>query len=219
MLKGVDPALSVLRKQAKANELTYSFVMDCLSDYKSPRAKLTQLLKSQALIRVKKGLYVFNHPLIQGDVCKELLANLIFGPSYVSLEWAMSYYGMIPERVEEVTSITFKRKKEFITPLGRFSYFHCHPKRYPIGVTQVEYTPYQKYLIATKEKALCDLLVIRRGKVDSLKQMENILFQDFRIEEEDLLDIDMKLVTDIYQELPHSSIHYLIKILEKLTHE
>jgi len=219
MSGGIDPALAVLRKRAKANELSYSFVMDCLSAYQAPRAKLTHLLKSGALIRVKKGLYVFTHPLLQGQICRELLANLIFGPSYVSLEWAMAYYGMIPEWVEEITSVTFKRKKEFNSPLGRFSYFHCHPKQYAVGVTLVELSPYQKYLIATKEKALCDLLVIRRGKVVSFKEMCEILFEDFRIEEEDLLSLDLEKLRDIYQAHHHSAIEYLIKVLEKLHSE
>ena len=66
MTQGLDPALLKLKQRAQGNELTYGFVMDCLSDYSSPRAKLTRLLESEALIRVKKGLYIFGE--INGTV-------------------------------------------------------------------------------------------------------------------------------------------------------
>lgn len=205
-----------IRKRAKGNELSYAFIMDCLKDYAKPRDKLSRLLKSGALIRVKKGLYVFSQLFVQGQICKELLANLIYGPSYVSLEWAMAYYGLIPESVEVITSISSKRNKEFNTPIGRFSYFHSHPKRYWPGITELVLNPYQKFLIATKEKALCDLLIIRRGKVSSFKEIIEILFEDFRIDEEALETFNLSLVQKINAQKPHSAIEYLIKVLEKL---
>src|SRR3990170_1551453 len=122
----MDPALITLRERAPGNELDYGFVMDCLKGYSSPRAKLSRLLKSGALIRVKKGLYVFSQNYRRGSISMEMLANMIYGPSYVSLEWALRYYGMIPERVEEITSVTIKRQAHFDTPIGRFTYEHCN---------------------------------------------------------------------------------------------
>ncbi|MFT4551814.1 MAG: hypothetical protein ACI9S8_000435 [Chlamydiales bacterium] len=219
MSSGIDQALSIIRKRAKGNELTYAFVMDCLKGFSKPRDKLTKLLRSGALIRLKQGFYVFNELFVRGQICKELLANLMYGPSYISLEWAMGYYGLIPERVEGITSVSYKRNKIFDSPLGRFSYFHGHPKRYSIGVTQVEISPYQKYLIATKEKALCDLLIMRRGRISSFKSICEILFEDFRIDEEDLEHFDLGLVKEINRQKPHSAIIYLIKVLEKLRNE
>jgi predicted transcriptional regulator of viral defense system len=216
MTEGIDPALAELRKRAKGNELTYGFVMDCLSFYRSPREKLTRLLRSKALIRVKKGLYVFSELNTNGYICKELLANLIHGPSYVSLEWAMAYYNLIPEAVYGITSVTVKQKKHFDSPLGRFSYEHCHPKRYPVGIEQKEVSPYQRFLIATPEKALVDLLIIRRGWSASLKEMQEILFEDFRIEEEDLMNLELLLIREIYHSYPHSAVEYLIKVMEKM---
>ena len=214
MTQGLDPALLKLKQRAKGNELTYGFVMDCLSDYSSPRAKLTRLLESEALIRVKKGLYTFGEMNAKGPICKELLANLIYGPSYVSLEWALAYYGFIPERVYEVTSITSKQKKHFDTPLGRFSYTHTHSARYPIGITQGELSPFQKFLIASPEKALADLLITRRGKTTSLKRMEQILFQDLRIDEEQLSLLDINLIKKLQEVKPHSAIQTLLNLLE-----
>lgn len=214
MIKGVDPALLELRQRAKGNELTYGFVMDCLRAYRSPRSKLTHLLKTGALVRVKKGIYVFCQPFVRGQICKELLANLIFGPSYISLEWALSFHGLIPERVEEITSVTFKRKKEYSTPLGRYSYFKIPPARYPAGIEIVELNIYQKFLIASKEKAICDFLTIRRGRFISRSHLMDILFEDMRVDEDDITTLNLAKLCDINRKHPHSSITGLINIVE-----
>ena len=126
---------------------------------------------------------------------------MIYGPSYVSLEWALHYYRMIPERVEEITSVTLKRKQSFFTPLGTFSYEHTHPEAYPVGITRIEPNEYQKALIATPEKAVCDLLMLRRGKITSRSELKEILYDDFRFEEERVQQLDrerLKLIAAAY---------------------
>jgi hypothetical protein len=215
----MDAALIALRERAPGNELDYGFVMDCLKDYSNPRGKLTRLLKSGALIRLKKGLYVFGRPYQRGDLSMTMLANMIYGPSYVSLEWALGHYGLIPERVEEVTSITVKRKARFDTPIGRFTYEHSNLTSYPIGLTRFEESKYQSALIATKEKAVADQLIVRRGKVTSLVELEQILFEDFRIEEEDVAALDISVFERIVSVHSHSALFYLIKLIKRLRHE
>jgi len=71
-----------------------------------PRDKISDLLKKGTIIRVKKGLYVFGEDNRKKPYSKEILANLIYGPSYISLDYALQYHGLIPERVEAVTSVT-----------------------------------------------------------------------------------------------------------------
>lgn len=215
----MDSAIITLRERAPSNELDYGFVMDCLKGYSSPRAKLSRLLKSGALIRIKKGLYVFGEPYRRGSISKEMLANMIYGPSYISLEWALGYYGMIPERVEEITSVTTKRRAHFDTPIGRFSYEHSLKIIYPIGLTRYEESKYQSALIATKEKAVADQLVIRRGKVTSLVELEKILFQDLRIEEEDLAKLDVSVIDHIISAHAHSALIYLATLIRRLQNE
>lgn len=85
-----------------------------LKNFKAPHRKITTLLQSGAIIRVKKGLYVLGTDYRHTPIHRGLLANLLFGPSYVSCEYALSYYGFIPERVVIVTSMTVKRKKNLI---------------------------------------------------------------------------------------------------------
>ena len=113
-----------IRKRAKTEELDYLFLMDCLSSYKQPRDKLTTLLKAHHLVRVKKGLYVFGKEYQQRPYSLEVLANLIYGPSYISFEYALAYYNLIPEQVVRVTSACFKRIKRFTTPVGGFIYYY-----------------------------------------------------------------------------------------------
>ncbi len=99
--------------------------------------KINELLKAGVITRVKKGLYVFASEYNQAPVCKEVLANLIYGPSCLSLEYALSYHELIPERVETMTSVTPKRDKQFQTPLGLFTYRYLAIDKYPHGIKQV----------------------------------------------------------------------------------
>jgi hypothetical protein len=215
-IEGLDKAMAILQDRARANVLDYQFVMDCLKDYGAARAKLSRLLKSGALIHVRKGLYLLGARFSKQPYCLELLANMIYGPSYVSLEKALQIYGLIPEHVEMVTSVTFKDSKEFKTPIGHFLYVHCRLKNYSVGVTTRAVSAHENPLIATPEKALTDMLTLRRGKVTSLHQMEQILLEDLRIEEEDLLTLDLKQIQNIQSACPHSAIFFLKKWLSHL---
>ena len=58
-------------------------------------------------------------------ISTEILANLIYGPSSISLDYALYYYGLIPEHVRVVTSITPQRNKIFNTPIGQFTSRNC----------------------------------------------------------------------------------------------
>ncbi len=211
---GIDPGLALLLEKAPSEELEYGFVMECLKAYKNPRIKLNNLLKIKALVRIKKGIYIFGEKFARQPYSSEVLANMIYGPSYVSLEWACQYYRLIPERVTTVTSITTQRSKQFETPLGLFTYDHLPSQIYPVGITLIKFTERQQALMATKEKALADLIVLRRGKFSSLKHFKETVFEDLRIEEEDIENLDLELLKLIHTARPHSAIYYLIKLRE-----
>jgi predicted transcriptional regulator of viral defense system len=213
-LSGIDPGLEILLKKAPSEELDYGFVMECLKIYKNPRSKLHNLLKINALIRVKKGIYIFDKRFARHPYSSEVLANTIYGPSYVSLEWACQYYRLIPERVTTVTSVTTHRSKQFQTPIGLFTYDHSPPKSFSVGVTLVKLSDRQQALMATKEKALADLLILRRGRFSSQKHFKETLFDDLRVEEEDLQRLDLEQLHEIYEVRPHTAVHHLIKCRE-----
>lgn len=171
-----------LRNRSEGEEIDYNFVMDCLKDYKSPRAKLTTLLKKKDLIRVKKGLYLFGSDYRKGPYSQEIMANKIYGPSYVSREYALAYYGLIPEYVTEVTSMSTKRARNFDTPIGRFSYVHLPPKLYQVNFNLVSVRNNETALLATAEKALADLLYFRGDHPETLSELADLLFEDLRLD-------------------------------------
>jgi predicted transcriptional regulator of viral defense system len=152
--------IEALRKKAGQEEVDYQFLINALQDYSSPRDKVSAWLKSGDLIRVKKGLYVFGKSVAHAPYSLEVLANLVYGPSAISLSYALSYYGLIPERVSAITSITNKRRKEFLTPVGNFIYYYLHPKKYSVGIEIQSTSANRQFLIAAPEKALCDQISI-----------------------------------------------------------
>ncbi len=145
--------------------LTHQLVMESLVTYERPNDKISELLKSGFLIALRRGLYV---PGPEADLSIPdvfVIANHLRGPSYVSLESALSYWGMIPERVVETSSITLKTTKTYNTPIGRFSYRHLAFPYYSFGLQRIELTPRQAAIIATKEKAICDKIILTPGVI------------------------------------------------------
>ena len=154
-----------------------------LDDYKSPKDKITTLEQSGLLIRLKRGLFVVSPMVHSQPLSKELIANHIYGPSYISLQTALSFYGLIPERVHTVCSMTTKRSSSFINPLGNFDYISVPAAYFAIGIRQEIVNNNYAYLIATPEKALCDMIVETKGlKLQSIKAMQNYLEEDLRID-------------------------------------
>ncbi len=129
-------AIDDLRRAVDSDVLDYQQLMDCLHGYAKPRDKTRAMLKAGEIVRVKKGIYVFGERYRRGPWSREILANLIYGPSYISLDYALSYYGVIPERVVVVTSVTLSRSRQFETPVGLFTYRSLSRRKYSIGIDQ-----------------------------------------------------------------------------------
>jgi hypothetical protein len=191
--------MNILRAKTDCELFDYTFLMDCLSRYKSPRSKITQLLRSGEVIRVKKGIYVFAPELRRSMVNVEMLANQIYGPSYVSREYALAYYGLIPEHVFEVTCMTTKRKKLFQTPMGRFSYTPLPKHLFSIGFTLTQMSDKSSALIATPEKALADLFYVRKFQIDTLEELVDLLFMDLRLDPQGIKKFRIGVLSDILE--------------------
>ena len=97
--------------------------------------KARYLEQDGRIIRLKRGLYVRSAEDGAMPV-PFLIANHLYGPSYVSFQTALRHYGLIPERVYETQSMTIKHNRSFDTPLGRFSYRSCGVDYFPIGIRQ-----------------------------------------------------------------------------------
>jgi predicted transcriptional regulator of viral defense system len=185
-----------------------------LDDYKSPKDKITTLEQSGLLIRLKRGLFVVAPMVHSQPLSKELIANHIYGPSYISLQTALSFYGLIPERVHTVCSMTTKRSSSFINPLGNFDYITVPAAYFAIGIRQEIVNNNYAYLIATPEKALCDMIVETKGlKLQSIKAIQNYLEEDLRV---DLSIIEHYDVDIIYQCMELGSKKRELTLLYKL---
>ncbi len=102
------------------------------------RDKVSRLMKAGELIGVTKGIYLTATELRKRPASLEVLANMIYGPSYVSFEYVLARRGLIPESVSVPTSATPRRNRRFDTALGCFSYSHLPPAVYRFGWTREE---------------------------------------------------------------------------------
>ncbi|MDR1591345.1 MAG: hypothetical protein LBS16_00445 [Prevotellaceae bacterium] len=197
---------------------------EVIGNYNFPRNKVARMEQNGELIRLKNGLFVVSPDISRKTLSRELIANHLYGPSYVSYETALSFYGLIPERVYVVRSATFKRAKQFENSLGRFEYIVVPQAYYAIGISQQtvknQYTAESEYtfLIATPEKALCDLILATPHlNIKSEKAMQQFLEDDLRIDFSVLQSVDTEIIRECIEvgrkkgELTH-----LLKLLSEL---
>ena len=115
------------------------------------------------------------------------MANNILGPSYVFLETELAYWGLIPEKVFEISSVTTQNSKVYSTPIGRFSYTHLPLSYYAFGIQQVALIAKQGVLMATPEKALCDKIICTAViQLRSFRQVKEFLIDDLRLDNDAL---------------------------------
>lgn len=186
------------------------------SNYKSPEMKISILEKKGILIRLKRGMYVVS-PEISGKLLSlELIANHIYGPSYVSLHYALRHYGLIPERVYMLTSVTTRHTRQFENFLATFSYRGVSKEYFPIGIRREEEEGVS-YLIATPEKALCDMLMVEKYiPYQSISSLETFFEEDMRIDVDDLRQMDPKIIRAC-MEVSHKKniLRNLLKLIER----
>jgi len=212
--------IAQLRQYIGREEVDYQLLLSALSGYAYPRDKITTWLKSGALIRVKKGLYIFGKEAALTLFSSEVLANLIYGPSAISLNYALNFYGFIPERTTTITSITNKRDKIFKTPIGNFTYRYLTPKKYAIGIELFGFNEKSPFLIASPEKALCDHIHLtdKKIKLATLIDVKHYLLHDLRISEEALDQLRLKKlaeITHIYEDKRLNILKTFIKEWQK----
>ncbi len=190
--------------------LTVSMLKEKYRDYVNPLDKLKRDVDEGKLYRLTRGIYETNR-----TTNPFFLAAAILGPSYISFDSALSYYGLIPERVVAITSASLKvrKNKTFINTFGRFEYSDIPVEAFSSGVTLIENNGYYA-AIATKEKALCDSLY-KWSVVHSLKDLKVLLFKDKRIDEEEFENLDFNALFKLAKLYHKKNLELLIKLIEK----
>lgn len=193
-------------------------LMTLFGHYKSPNDKIYNLLKKGKIIKLKKGLYINGATNRNNPLNEKVIANSLYGPSYLSFDTALSFHGTIPERVTIIQSVTTKRSKCFENPVGYFTYKYAPAAYYFIGVSWFTSGINEAFLMATPEKALCDKIVYTKNlNIRSVKGLAEFLFEDMRYEEENISVFD----TDIIRKCSlvgkkQKTLRLLIKLIEKL---
>ncbi len=178
-----------------------AMLYEAIGSYKFPRNKVANMEKRGELIRLKNGLFVVSPAISRTVLSKELIANHLYGPSYVSFETALSFYGLIPEKVFAIRSATFRRAKIFENSLGQFEYIVVPETYYSIGITiqtvnkQFVAEPEFSFLMASPAKALCDIVLTTKHLfVKSKKSMQRFLEEDLRIDFSVLHIVDSEII-------------------------
>lgn len=207
-----------LVKEYAETPLSRHLILDLLSEYKRPNDKISELLKNKELVSIRRGLYVVGAKMDFPSPNLFLIANYLRGPSYVSLESALSYWNMIPERVYEISSVTLKTSKKYTTEVGRFSYKQLKTPYYSYGIKNIQSSPKQTMLIASPEKALCDKVVLTpKINLRSINQTQKFLIEDLRIDRDMLDALDTDLMELWIENAPKkNSLNMLIKTLKEL---
>ena len=186
-----------LLRQISNTPVTNSVISGLYPNIKAINKKISELERSDALVRLKRGLYVASPEITNTPLSTELIANHLYSPSYVSCLTALRFYGLIPEGVFFTQSMTIKRGRSFDTKIGHFQYFTCSKEAFAIGVTMEKTSNNQQFLIATPEKALCDLIATTPSlNLRYKRETEEYLEQSLRLDMEEFY----KMRLSIFQE-------------------
>ena len=166
--------------------VTYEMLKESLTDYKAKDIKIKRMSDNKEIIKLTKNLYETNK-----NAPGYVVANAIYSPSYLSFDYALAYYGLIPEAVYTYTSATFGKgkKKLYKNDFGTYTYRDVPTHIYPYGLQIYQEQDYS-YVMATPEKALCDKLYTLKV-VRNKKDMYDLLFNDLRIDEEEFVKLNI----------------------------
>lgn len=201
----------IFLKKIKTPEITTTMLIGLLANYSDPRKKINALAKKGFIKSIKQGVYLINDEMGLRPFSKEILANLIYGPSYISLETALSSYGFIPERVITTTSICLGRGKSFSTPVGDFEYHHVKDSIYPHGVQLKEVFEETFCQYAAPEKALLDFIYIRetKGEFKSSKDYFSYLIDSYRFDIQAIeREVSLRKIQDLANYYPFQNIRW-----------
>ncbi len=205
-------------QQFKSHIIDYATLSNILKNngYIGINDKIKHLRESGFIQNLKKGLYLHTSPFLNNIYSREIIANILLSPSYISFDYALSFYNLIPESVYDVSSATTKRSKEFENCTGKYSYKQVKKELYPIGLT-IEKSKSGNFLIATKEKALCDKVYYTKNvKITNKQEMRDFLIDDLRIDVDELGDCNISIISQYYEISKSKKIALLEKVLGEI---
>jgi predicted transcriptional regulator of viral defense system len=174
------------------------------------RRQLSRWKKAGKIYQLRRGLYCLAPPFQKVNPHPFLVANRLIPASYVSLQSALAYYGMIPEYVPVTTSVTTSRPAHWETPLGIFDFRRIQVDFFD-GYHLVDLGEKQQALIASPEKALLDLVYLEPGgdKLDYLTELRL----------NDLGQLDWQLISRLAGQIKKPKLLRALAAIRELTGE
>ena len=190
---------------------TTDMIINELSIYASPRTKLSRMVKKGEIFPIIKGLYE-----TEKSTPGFLLAGSIYGPSYISFEYALSFYGLIPEAIYTVTSATFEKKKskKYETMFGTFTYRDVPSEVFPLGLKIMKEDAYY-YRIASPEKAVCDILYTL-PPASNVEELHLLLNDSLRIDDSDLMKLNTVTIIELSKHYHSTNMKRLCILIKRL---
>lgn len=154
------------------------------SDKQNIRNQIRRWREKSLIVKLKRGIYLLNKNDRKINPSLKFLANQFYFPSYVSMEYALNFYGLIPERVYQITSVSTRKTARFKNDLGEFVYQHIQPSAYR-GYKSVKDANGFVFFIAEPEKAAVDFFYLNKSKIKA----DNVsIFRDsFRFQNTEIL--------------------------------
>jgi hypothetical protein len=189
--------------------VTMLYLQEKYKNYTDINGKIKRDVDSSILFPLVRGIYETN-----GNTDGFLLASSIYGPSYLSFEYALSFHNIIPERVVVYTNATFNKRKtkSYKNHFGLFTYRDVPQEAFPFFVKAYLEDTYA-YFIASPEKALCDLLYIKQP-VKSMKDIKILLFEDLRMSKDAFDQLNFEDIIFLSSKYISNNIKQLIKYIE-----
>ena len=195
--------------------ISTAVVKSLLTGYSNPNAKIKLWVEQGYLVPLKRGLYIVSPEITQQEPCLELIANHMYMPSYVSLQYALRQYGLIPERVRLITSITTCHARSFSNALGSFTYYNVSRAYFAPGIIS-KTEGAVSYMIASPEKALVDTILFTSKVPGSLVGLEQFLEEDVRFDMDALHTMNIPLLQAIADVAPkHTIMQNLITLCQR----
>lgn len=187
---------NAFRREIKTEVFDYQVLASYFKGLKKIRDKVSSLVAEGKIVRIKKGLYVFGESWRRSPLDLGVIANLLYGPSCISFESALSRYGLIPERTEITTCLAIGDSKVYCTPVGQFEYRAISREKFKVGIEYRDLGEKGGYFIASREKALADL-IYRTPGIRTLSQLRHYLFEEMRVDELIFRDLDLNRLDEI----------------------
>ncbi len=188
---------------------TYAELKNEYSGYSNPKMKISRMVRSRAIFPICRGLYETDP-----KVDPMLLANAIYGPSYISFQTALSEYGIIPEVVQAITSATTQKRhiKEYVNEFGRYLYRDVPLRVFSYGIEERSVSEYS-FFMARPEKAVCDMIYIS-SPTQNLNEFRALIFDDLRFDEYILKELnkdDLLFLSNLYNSTNHKLFQKFLK--------